>query len=298
MDLSIGSAKRKAEESDEENSLSGIPNKSRNPNFSGTQESNSGKCNETPVTNLKVVLTGIKRPMKHWRPTVIKSCITKTIGSNYEIRLLPSGDLLVTCKQPKQVSSLLDRDMITDGSNNIPLKTSLYKERRFQSRAVVYGVPIDMSEVEMVEYFANEGVVYAKRLKRKSEKGYVDSLCMMLGFSTNEYPSVLYYDYLKFHTKPYNPPPMRCFQCNRFGHTGKNCGGKYCCCKCGSRNHTYENCTSEKKCVNCKGNHTYTRTQDAKSTKVRLRYRSSERGTNVITPKPKARLQLPTFLTP
>ena len=51
------------------------------------------------------------------------------------------------------------------------------------------------------------------------------------------------------------PNPMRCFNCQRFGHTKQRCTNKQACYKCGDI-HTHVECTAvSNKCLNCKGQH-------------------------------------------
>ena len=56
--------------------------------------------------------------------------------------------------------------------------------------------------------------------------------------------------------KPYIPNPLRCFQCQEFGHSKRFCKKQLRCWKCGDEGHDGSDCSSEKKCcVNCKGEH-------------------------------------------
>ena len=52
------------------------------------------------------------------------------------------------------------------------------------------------------------------------------------------------------------PNPIRCYKCQKFGHTKFNCRKNEVCNKCGNEDHTdSQECTNEAKCVNCQGNH-------------------------------------------
>ena len=56
--------------------------------------------------------------------------------------------------------------------------------------------------------------------------------------------------------KRYIPNPLRCFQCQEFGHSKKFCKKQLRCWKCGSEGHDGSDCSVENKCcVNCKGDH-------------------------------------------
>ena len=52
----------------------------------------------------------------------------------------------------------------------------------------------------------------------------------------------------------FTPPPLRCFNCNKYGHTGKYCRSAQRCKKCGT-NHPHSDCQNTLRCVNCGGPH-------------------------------------------
>ena len=50
--------------------------------------------------------------------------------------------------------------------------------------------------------------------------------------------------------------PVRCYKCQKFGHTKFNCRKNEVCNECGKEDPTdSQQCTNEAKCVNCQGNH-------------------------------------------
>lgn len=48
---------------------------------------------------------------------------------------------------------------------------------------------------------------------------------------------------------------MRCFRCQRFGHTQKRCTNTTVCAKCGESDHGDSPCAHADHCVNCDGDH-------------------------------------------
>ena len=189
-----------------------------------------------------VVISGRNRPMKHWHPATVNKAITSIIGDYEKIKVLPSGDLAVTCRHEGQVSKLLDRDNISHSSTTIPVKTYLYKSKPYGSRAVITGIPIEVTDDELKESLSEHEITFLKRLKRKTKEGYVDSLSYLLCFKAKTPPDSVNFGYLHLRTKPYNPSPQRCFKCNRCGHKKEHCRGKTCFTKCGGRDHEYSAC--------------------------------------------------------
>lgn len=64
---------------------------------------------------------------------------------------------------------------------------------------------------------------------------------------------------MSFPVRPYVPPPLRCYKCQRYGHIAVTCKGKQRCAKCGE-DHRFEECgvNVQPKCCNCGGQHSVT----------------------------------------
>lgn len=62
--------------------------------------------------------------------------------------------------------------------------------------------------------------------------------------------------YMSYSVREYIPPPLRCFNCQRYGHAASQFRGKTRCAKCGGE-HVYGKCEQDAvfKCCNCGGNH-------------------------------------------
>ncbi|KAF0300575.1 Nucleic-acid-binding protein from mobile element jockey [Amphibalanus amphitrite] len=85
-----------------------------------------------------------------------------------------------------------------------------------------------------------------------TKRGTVSTNNIILTFDSTDLPSEIRVGYVKVRVRPFVPAPMRCFRCQRFGHTKDNCRGRPTCSKCASQDHTDETCDSETpRCVNC-----------------------------------------------
>ncbi|GBO18656.1 hypothetical protein AVEN_76834-1 [Araneus ventricosus] len=62
--------------------------------------------------------------------------------------------------------------------------------------------------------------------------------------------------YMRLSVRTYIPNPLRCFKCQRFGHSKTSCRGTLTCARCAEVGHESTDCTRTEKCVNCKGEHT------------------------------------------
>ncbi|GFX24538.1 uncharacterized protein TNCV_1584941 [Trichonephila clavipes] len=61
--------------------------------------------------------------------------------------------------------------------------------------------------------------------------------------------------YIRCPVRPYIPNPLRCFQCQRFGHSKTVCRGQPTCSRCAEVGHDSADCKAKERCVNCKGDH-------------------------------------------
>ncbi|GFW63665.1 uncharacterized protein TNCV_4329531 [Trichonephila clavipes] len=68
-------------------------------------------------------------------------------------------------------------------------------------------------------------------------------------------PSTIKAGYLNCKIRSYIPNPLRCFKCQRFGHSQTACRGQLTCSRCASVGHASSDCSLEQKCVNCSQPH-------------------------------------------
>ncbi|GBN58553.1 hypothetical protein AVEN_73640-1 [Araneus ventricosus] len=58
---------------------------------------------------------------------------------------------------------------------------------------------------------------------------------------------------MRLSVRTYIPNSLRCFQCQRFGHSKTSCRGTLTCARCAEVGHENTDCTSVEKCVNGNG---------------------------------------------
>ncbi|GFT33371.1 uncharacterized protein TNCV_859171 [Trichonephila clavipes] len=75
-------------------------------------------------------------------------------------------------------------------------------------------------------------------------------LLRTFGLVSPKLPSTIKAGYLNCRIRPYIPNPLRCFKCQRFGHSQKSCRGEQTCSRCASAGHSPTDCILEPKCIN------------------------------------------------
>ncbi|GFX14812.1 uncharacterized protein TNCV_1485551 [Trichonephila clavipes] len=111
------------------------------------------------------------------------------------------------------------------------------------------------SDSEILEGFSDQGVTQVRRITIKKDSTIVPTKHLILTFNSPKLPNTIKAGYLNCKIRPYIPNPLRCFKCQRFGHSQTSCRGQLTCSRCASVGHSSTDCTLEQKCVNCTQSH-------------------------------------------
>ncbi|GFW57281.1 putative RNA-directed DNA polymerase from transposon X-element [Trichonephila clavipes] len=111
------------------------------------------------------------------------------------------------------------------------------------------------SDSEILEGFSDQGVTQVRRITIKKDSTIVPTKHLILTFNSPKLPNTIKAGYLNCKIRPYIPNPLRCFKCQRFGHSQTSCRGQLTCSRCASAGHASSDCTLEQKCVNCSQPH-------------------------------------------
>ncbi|GFU62247.1 putative RNA-directed DNA polymerase from transposon X-element [Trichonephila clavipes] len=107
------------------------------------------------------------------------------------------------------------------------------------------------SETEILEGLSDQGVTQVRRIKIKKDSSLFPTKNLILTFNSPKLPSNIKAGYLNCKVRPYIPNPLRCFKCQRFGHSQTSCRGQLTCSRCASVGHASTDCSLEPKCINC-----------------------------------------------
>ena len=132
---------------------------------------------------------------------------------------------------------------LSDGVRSVQIVTSVVQPAG--TKAVIYRVPPDLTDEDLLESIKPQKVTYIKRFKNK-DSSY--STTVFLQFASPQLRAEVRVGYVLFKVKCYIPKPLRCFNCNRFGHVTSNCRGKQRCSTCGGE-HEWKECSDAVKNV-------------------------------------------------
>ena len=114
----------------------------------------------------------------------------------------------------------------------------------------------DCCDEEILDGLKDEGVIKLDRITVFRDGQRKATGIFILTFQSQALPKYIRVGYFRVAVSQFIPNPVRCFKCQRYGHTKFNCKKNEVCNKCGQEDHTdAQECKNEAKCVNCKGNH-------------------------------------------
>ena len=166
------------------------------------------------------------------------------------VKNLKNETILIGVNQTSQVEEILKWKTF----NNIPIKTYLHPHLN-SSKGVIKcsnlsGCPLEEIQMELLD----QGVTNIKRISIKKNGKYIETNTYILSFNAPSTPNQIKIGFERVNVEKYIPNPLRCFNCQKFGHHQTKCTKPPTCMNCGvDGEHT--DCQEEPKCKNCNGNH-------------------------------------------
>jgi hypothetical protein len=192
------------------------------------------------------------KPMTRISPTKGLYALKSLVGTVEKVIRQQNGNLIVGLQRPGQVRNLMDTKEI----NSIPCIVSSFQQMNSKKGVIRCSALRDIPEEEIVEDLSSEGVIAARKLYFTKDGRRLTSNTVILTFDGSVLPKVIKAGYLNLKVEPYIPNPLRCFNCNRFGHPRDKCKRKACCARCGKEDHEDDKmCAESPHCVNCLGDH-------------------------------------------
>ena len=136
----------------------------------------------------------------------------------------------------------------------INTKELKYEEKR--KKAIVVGFPFDMPKQELLKH---NQIIGAERMKNKDGAPTKTMLCTFTG----KIPDIVDLgEWGKYSTKTYYPEPLRCYNCQKYGHHKSACTANARCAVCSGRHNTAvciakhkEGIETFPRCPNCREQH-------------------------------------------
>ncbi|XP_039453066.1 uncharacterized protein LOC120431998 [Culex pipiens pallens] len=191
-------------------------------------------------------------------PFVIAKSVKEQVGSIAAAYRDKDGHLVVKVRCAKKAAKLLQMKELIDGT-----KVTVTEHARLnQAKCITTCHTVeDLSEEELTEELADQGVIGVHRLGRKGGK----SATMVITLRGTVVPKEIFFGFDRCSTRTYKQSPMQCFRCFGYGHTKARCSAEQELCRNCSKAHAIEKdndgktiCTAAASCIHCNGAHSPT----------------------------------------
>ena len=183
-------------------------------------------------------------------PFLIEKVLSGNIGNVKSARKIKEG-LLIESNNPTQSKKLLSLKKFHEFDVEVTPHMSL----NYSKGVVTCQDLLNCSITEIMENLEGQGVIDVKRIMTRRNGVLVETASLILTFNSTKLPEKVRAGiYYSLPVRPYIPAPLRCFNCQKFGHSRTTCD-KQPVCICGKPPHEGTPCSDPIKCINCGGEH-------------------------------------------
>ncbi|GFW87095.1 uncharacterized protein TNCV_5124491 [Trichonephila clavipes] len=184
-------------------------------------------------------------------PFAIQKTLIGIGGEPKSVKRLRFGDLLIETISDLQTKSFL----LAKTFFNSPVTVSPHKTLNSCRGVISEPDLLSTPDVEILKGFSDQVVIQVRRITIKKDSNIIPTKHIILTFNKPKLPTTVKAGYLKCKIHPYIPNPLRCFKCQRFGHSQTACRGQLTCSRCASVGHASSDCFLEPRCDNCSQPH-------------------------------------------
>ncbi|GBN97626.1 hypothetical protein AVEN_98288-1 [Araneus ventricosus] len=170
----------------------------------------------------------------------LEKAISGSLGEIQSIRKLRSGDLLVEVKSRKQSQQILKLKTL----GTIPVSLTAHTSLNTCKGVITCGELLNKTVEKITEELNSGGVIHVRRISIRRDGQLLPTKHLILTFHKPKLPESIRAGYIKLAVRPYIPNPLRCFQCQRFGHAKCACRGTITCARCAEIGHDSQQCTA------------------------------------------------------
>ena len=185
-------------------------------------------------------------------PIVIEKTISGMVIPK-SVKKLKDGNLLIEVDKKSYADNLLKMKFF----GNLKIKAFPHNSLN-TSKGVVRSSELSLCTLDEIKtYLQSQGVSNVKRISIKRDGEIINTNTYIFTFNRSQLPKELKVGYNLLKVTPYIPNPLRCYNCQKFGHHESKCLKPPVCKKCGGSgsDHVEHTCTNPINCINCQGNH-------------------------------------------
>ncbi|GBM53263.1 hypothetical protein AVEN_128428-1 [Araneus ventricosus] len=201
--------------------------------FSGQQiATNTSKSNFPTFFIIKRTSTSAET-FHSVSPFLVERAITGSIGDVKSTKKLRSGDLLVEVHSRKQSEQIVKLKTFS----NIPITVSPHASLNSSKGVITCGELLNVTTEKILKELQGQGVSHVRRISIRRDGQLLNTKHLILTFDTAKLPENIKAGYMRLSVRTYIPNPLRCFKCQRFGHSKTSCRGTLTCARCAEVGH-------------------------------------------------------------
>ena len=153
-------------------------------------------------------------PLSKLSPFAIQKGFQAIAGTLKSINRLRDGSFLVECSRKAQAT-----DLRTVMFVDRPVKVAIHKALNSSHGVIRFWDLRNMSDLEIWDELKDQGVVGVHRVTVRKNGEVIPTNTLFLTFSSPYLPKEIRVGYLQVKVDMFVKNQLRCFNCNRFGHT-------------------------------------------------------------------------------
>ncbi|GBN17300.1 hypothetical protein AVEN_131247-1, partial [Araneus ventricosus] len=214
--------------------------------FSGQRIESTSKRNNFPTYFIIHRISTSNETFHNVSPFLVEKGITSSVGEVKSTKKLRSGDLLVEVESPKQAKQIAKLNSLS----TIPVTVNPHATLNSSKGVISCGELLNESAEKITEELSSQGVTHVRRITIRRDGQLLNTKHLILTFDSAKLPEHIKAGYMRLSVRTYIPNPLRCFKCQRFGHSKTSCRGTLTCARCAEVGHESNDCTRTEKCVN------------------------------------------------
>lgn len=185
-------------------------------------------------------------------PLMLTYELKKLVGEIEFAKVLQDGALIIACRNEEQKNKAMK---IKTVGKQMVVSCKIVGQSSWVY-GVINGIPLGVTMEELRKNLEGAKIIDAVRLQMTREGRRMDSLSVRLKLEGKEVPDRVKMGYISYPIRKYIAPPLRCYNCQRYGHTASVCKSKMRCARCGGE-HEFGKCGEGVglRCCNCGGSH-------------------------------------------
>jgi hypothetical protein len=181
----------------------------------------------------------------------IQKLLKCAVGDVPSAKKLANGSVLVEVASRQQERNTLKMNTWID----TPISVSPHRSLNSCRGVIRCREFRDCDDTEVLDALRDQGVTFVKHIISKRNGITSPTNTFIITINKPTLPKFIKAAYMKIAVEPYIPNPLRCFNCQKFGHGKSNCKHQAVCAKCGQEGHDDVSCKHPPHCVNCSGAH-------------------------------------------